>query len=149
MPEGVEELSFNFWTANTRSGCLGNIKKCVNNLSQPHEVNGGQDVSFWRLFDRTETGACVAVQTLPFGSHQNMELFELNRWHIGPLFMKCKDLNYFACEMKGRRRNLIDETDLVVSIENSEEESVLITNTKEKIHFLKIMNHFECSRKVH
>jgi len=115
MPDGVEASNVNYWTALTRSGCVGNIKNCFSNgtdlvASYPH-----YDAYFWRMFDTTTKGACVALQTLPYGMHQTFEEKKLHRFSTGPVFVNCKDLNFIACEAKGKRSQLINEHELTVN----------------------------------
>jgi len=120
MPDGVQELYYNFWTAMTRRSCVGNIQKCFNNLRILEKIELtmiGIDTSdqFWRYFDRTDTGACVAFQTLPYGMDFFHNDFDSLRWSSGPVFMNCKELNYFACENEGGADKYINEQELLVS----------------------------------
>jgi len=121
MPDGVQELNYNFWTALTRRSCVGKIEKCFNNLKL-HESSTfkmlGIDTTehSWIYFDRTDTGACVALQTLPFGMEQTDQIDKTpGIFRFGPVFMNCKELNYFACENEGGADKYINQTELVVS----------------------------------
>jgi len=64
---------------------------------------------FWRMFDRTDTGACVAIQTLPYGMDDDFDVpnEELTRYRNGPVFVNCKTLNYYACEAKGKKADYL------------------------------------------
>jgi len=136
MPEGVQELNYNFWTALTRRSCVGNIQTCFNNLSfyqknatSTYDLDGlfGKNGLSWKMFDRTDSGACVALQTLPFGMNQ-FEGSKNSRFDSGPVFKNCKDLNYFACEMEGGRAKFIDETELVVSSKFSKQYTWMLSH---------------------
>jgi len=115
MPDGVQELDYNFWTAMTRRSCVGKIEKCFNNLKL-HESSIYKTIGIdsteksWKRFDRTDTGACVALQTSPLGMYQ----FDADRF--GPVFMNCKELNYFACENEGGPDKYINQKDLIVVV---------------------------------
>jgi len=115
MPDGVEELNSNYWTSLTRSGCVGNIKNCFSNRTDRVANYPEYETYFWRMFDTTTEGACVALQTLPFGMDQKFGEKNMNRYPVGPVFANCKELNYFACEAKSRRSELINEEELSVN----------------------------------
>jgi len=113
MPDGVQELNYNFWTAMTRRSCVGKIEKCFNNLKLQEGFaltifNAETTEGSWRYFDRTDTGACVALQTLPLG------VYVADSGRFGPVFMNCKELNYFACENEGGADKYINQKELVV-----------------------------------
>jgi len=115
-PKGVEELNFNYWTSLSRLGCIGEITNCFN--TQPAAIDNLAEYQtyFWRMFDRTDNGACVALQTLPFGLDEpyGTPAKDLNRYDLGPVFESCKANHYFACEALGRRSKFIDETEITV-----------------------------------
>jgi len=115
VPDNVQELNYNFWTSMSRRGCIASIKKCFYNQTKQIASYPEYDTYFWRMFDKTDTGACVALQTLPFGMDQTFEEKKLVRYAIGPVFENCKALNYFACEVEGRRSKYVAETELVVN----------------------------------
>jgi len=71
----------------TRQGCVGKIKTCFS----PEKEGSFGDWPFWNAFDRSGSGACVALQNSPAGLYTNDAEF-------GPLFMPCSTLNYLACE---------------------------------------------------
>jgi len=112
MPDGVQELNYNLWTALSRRSCVGNIEKCFYNQTVQKNSGSFGDAKFWRMFDRTDAGACVALQTLPFGMDEEFETTnaELKRYATGPVFVNCKTLNYFACEALGKRPHYLLET---------------------------------------
>jgi len=105
MPDFIQDLEQTFWTSMTRSGCVGNIKNCFKNKNDAY-----QDPSdFWSTFDRTGAGACVALQTLPYGSQDSFDQEDVERIEWGPVFASCKSLNYFACETEGRLEKIINQ----------------------------------------
>jgi len=114
MPDAVQELNFKYWTSLTRRGCVGTLKNCFNERTELIESEPQYDNYFWRMFDSTEKGACVALQTLPFGMDQSFGEKILNRYPLGPVFDNCNELNYFACEVEGPRSMHIDETEITV-----------------------------------
>jgi len=111
MPNGIEELNYKFWTSLTRQGCAGEIRNCFSNRTDLYERNSSNCGStFWSTFDRTDTGACVALQTVPFGMGQEFKDEYLTRYSLGPVFAACRELNYFACEVEGpKSQHLADE----------------------------------------
>jgi len=111
MPEFIEELNYNLWTSFTRRGCAGNIENCFTKNHQTY------DTYFWQSLDRTETGACVALQTLPIGALDTPQSSFPFRIDTGPVFSGCKSLHYFACEAEAdtRRSDIVDETKLQVN----------------------------------
>jgi len=115
LNDGVEALNVNYWTALTRSGCVGNIKNCFSNGTDLVASYAHYDSYFWRMFDTTTKGACVALQTLPYGMHQTFADKDVTRFPTGPIFVKCNDLNYVACEAKGPRSQLINQHELKVN----------------------------------
>jgi len=116
LPDFVQGLNFNYWTALSRQGCVGTIKNCFSNRSELVASYRVYESYFWRMFDTTANGACVALQTLPYGVDQDFGEKQLTRYSLGPLFDQCKNLNYFACEAKGPRSKLINEEELWVLI---------------------------------
>jgi len=114
MPDDVQELNFNYWTSLSRRGCVGNIKNCFYKQISLVKSFPYYDNYFWRMFDRTTKGACVALQSLPFGMNEAFGQKKLERFPLGPVFVQCNELNYFACEAQGRRSKFIHETDLRV-----------------------------------
>jgi len=115
MPDGVAGLNYNYWTSMTRTGCLGEIKNCFTDQNDIPRYPQ-YDTYFWRMFDRTNPGACVALQTLPYGMDQPFEAptESFTRYPLGPLFVGCKELNYFACEGAGKLANYVDESEITV-----------------------------------
>jgi len=122
MPDDVVELNYSYWTSMTRLGCIGEIKNCFADQKNMKASYPEYDTYFWRMFDRTNPGACVALQSLPFGLDQQFgaPTKSLIRYAVGPLFVGCKELNYFACEGTGKVADYVDESKLTV---------------KDKIHF--------------
>jgi len=112
MPDGVSELNYNYWTSMTRLGCIGEIKNCFADQNKTKASFIEYESLFWRMFDRTNPGACVALQTLPFGMKQQFgaPTDSFTRFPLGPLFASCKDLNYFACEGAGKIADYVDES---------------------------------------
>jgi len=110
MPDFIQELNYNFWTSLTRRGCVGNIKQCFKN-NKTIKLEHMDSIFFWQSFDRTDTGACLALQTLPFMLQTYDDRY---RKDSGPVFLSCKSLQYLACEKKGRRSDIVDETKLQV-----------------------------------
>jgi len=115
LPDSIQELNSNYWTSLSRSGCVGTIKNCFSNQADVVASFPEYDAYFWRMFDRTQGGACVALQSLPFGMDQTFAQKTLARFPLGPVFATCKDSNYFACEAKGPRSKFIDEKQLKVN----------------------------------
>jgi len=117
MPDGVKELNYNFWTSMSRRGCVGEIKKCLQKQNTEPDKYPEYNAYFWRAFDRTDSGACVAIQSLPYGTDNtfNVAVKDLSRYPAGPVLVNCMTLNYFACEVEGRRSQIIDETEIMVS----------------------------------
>jgi len=70
---------------------------------------------FGGCLTRQQKGACVALQTLPYGMDQTFGDKNLYRFPNGPVFVNCKDLNYIACEAKSKRSHLINEHELKVN----------------------------------
>jgi len=104
MPNGIKELNYKFWTSLTRQGCAGEITNCFSNQADFFESMKYEcGKSFWGTFDRTDSGACVALQSLPFGTKEEFGAESLKRFSLGPVFAPCKELNYFACEVEGPR----------------------------------------------
>jgi len=116
MPDGVAELNYNYWTSMTRLGCIGEITNCFADQNKMIASFPQYDTYFWRMFDRTNPGACIALQTLPFGMDQQFgaPIESLNRYALGPVFVSCKDLNYFACEGTGKLADFVDESEITV-----------------------------------
>jgi len=116
MPDGVAELNYNYWTSMTRLGCIGEIKNCFADQNNMIASLPQYDTYFWRMFDRTNSGACVALQTLPFGMDEQFgaPVGSLKRYALGPLFVGCKELNYFACEGTGKLADYVDESEIKV-----------------------------------
>jgi len=114
MPNGIQELNFKYWTSLTRRGCVGTLKNCFNERKELIASAPENDNFFWRMFDTTEKGACVALQTLPFGMDQSFGDAKLDRYPMGPVFDNCNELNYLACEVEGPRSNYIDEVEITV-----------------------------------
>jgi len=99
----------------SRRGCLGEIKNCYSDKTESiARSSNGCGTTFWKIFDSTDTGACVALQTLPFGVADPFGKKDLRRWDIGPVFAGCQSLHYLACEAEGRRSEHIDEKQLIV-----------------------------------
>jgi len=116
MPDNIQEFNYNYWTSFTRRGCVGTIKNCFkDNKIIPRQENL-RLAFFWQSFDRTDTGACAALQSLPFTSQQGYEKINLVRLDSGPVFANCKSLHYFACEAKGRSSDIVGETKLQVKL---------------------------------
>jgi len=122
----------------TRSGCVGNIKNCFTNRTDVVASLNQFETYFWRNFDSTTKGACVALQTLPFGMSEAFGKKIEARGPLGPFFAICNDLNYFACEAKVVRSELINEQDLKVFKLKSAMQLDLITLKKKKL--VKIIN---------
>jgi len=110
MPEFIQELNYNLWTSLSRRGCAGNVENCFAQNFEP------SDTYFWQIFDKTETGACVALQTLPIGALDIPKSSFAFRPDTGPVFSGCKSLHYYACESEAdtRRSDIVDETKLQV-----------------------------------
>jgi len=110
MPDDVDHLNNNYWTSLTRIGCSGKIKNCFPHMKR--YLNGElipttDESIFWGSFDRTDSGACVALQSAPLNKDSN---FTANIALLAPVFSSCKALNYFACEGEGLKSKYIDET---------------------------------------
>jgi len=114
MPDLFQELDLTFWTSFSRRGCVGNFKNCFpnNNLAQ---LSFLKDKLFWSTFDRTDTGACIALQSLPFASLAAYSDLWNFRVVSGPVFMACTSLHYFACVANRVRADIVDETKLQVN----------------------------------
>jgi len=89
---------------------VGNIKNCFQTSDRT------SDTDFWQSFDRTDTGACVALQSLPIGSMDTNTTSYNLRYDTGPVFFSCKSLQYFACEINTEISDIIDETKLQVKL---------------------------------
>jgi len=63
------------------------------------------DLYFWALFDRTGSGACVAIQTTLLGATQ---CNGCNGEYV-PVFMPCSSLNLLACEAVDQFSNYVTE----------------------------------------
>jgi len=114
MPDDVDHLNYNYWTSLTRIGCSGKIKNCFPHTKRylkGEEIPYFDDSLFWSSFDRTESGACVALQSAPFNKDSN---FNANGALLAPVFSSCNALNYFACEGEGLKSKYVDETKLKV-----------------------------------
>jgi len=80
------------------------------------------------MFDTTTKGACVALQSLPYGMDQTFEEKILKRYPLGPVFVNCRDLNYLACEANVTKSTLIHEEEITVqTIKNQSIKSTLVT----------------------
>jgi len=129
LPDVVQELNYNYWTSLSRHGCVGKIKNCFSKEKKPEAAFPEYDSYFWRMFDRTSAGgACVALQTLPFGVDQSFGEAKVERYPLGPVFVNCDQLNYFACEAEGVKSKFVDETEITVKTKNahSVKESILM-----------------------
>jgi len=62
---------------------------------------------FWEILERTEIGACVALQNI-FTDGKNGDIFSGSRsYNLMPCFKICSTLNYFACEGAGPLSNFV------------------------------------------
>jgi len=84
-------LTTAYWTSMTRQGCNGKIVNCAEPKRQYQKL----DWVLWQVFDKSETGACVAMQTIP------REFKRDTAGNLGPIFTLCDSLNYLACEGNG------------------------------------------------
>jgi len=103
----VQQLTTVYWTSLSRQGCSGKITNCFT-LENDKPYNY-PDTMFWETFDRTETGACVALQRLP-QSQSDMRFSQKNKFaDFGIVFNLCDSLNFLACEGNGPLSNFIGE----------------------------------------
>jgi len=103
----AQQLTTIYWTSLSRQGCSGKITNCFTpELDRPYNH---PDTMFWDVFDRTETGACVALQRLPkVGS--DMRFSQKGQFaDFGIVFNLCDSLNFLACEGYGPLSHYIGE----------------------------------------
>jgi len=105
LADDINQLNYNYWTGLSRLGCSGKIKNCFSNKTDKDKYET-VDAIFWSIFDRTENGACVALQTMPLNSDS---AFEKKMNFLGPVFRSCGSLNYLACEGSGPKSNYLAE----------------------------------------
>jgi len=112
MPDTLDVFNKNYWTSMSRLGCSGKIKNCFSNqTSSLMDEIDNTDYDFWTTFDRTDSGACVALQTTPL-----MDLaHDYVQSYLGPVFSSCGNLNHLACEGKGPRSKYVDEIKITVN----------------------------------
>jgi len=95
----LEQLATTYWTSMTRQGCNGKIVNCFSPGKEYHMF----DAVFWEVFDKAETGACVAMQTIP------KDFKPESTGDLGPVFSLCDSLNYLACEGIGPKSQYVAE----------------------------------------
>jgi len=104
MPDYFDRLNYNYWTFMSRLGCSGKIKNCFSNATGPEA-----DI-FWSNFDRTDSGACVALQWTPLNRNTSANYAVLT-----PVFSSCSNLNFLACEGEGSRSKYVEEREISVN----------------------------------
>jgi len=112
MPPYVNRLNYNYWTSLSRLGCSGKIKNCFSNQTFRLTASYAKvDEDFWSEFDRTDSGACVALQTVP-PNKESAANFANNP--LAPVFSGCGNFYHLACEGKGPRSKYVAESKITV-----------------------------------